>query len=358
MPLVLFALCYDSFLSAKEQRLQKYTMIVIAIVGMLLILPAGVRFVFTDIRHHVHGYYLFYSPTQQQFVYQKNFGDHQFEYGFVGGKTVDRKTYESYLPFVYWADLNIQKKLPIDIDGQSFDQKAIKDARLSLSYKRSYLENNDKVLYPLINSIKDQGVIAFPDNMLHIDDKGFIVYHHDTSVDFGLTNESNKLAKQVGMTFPIRAIWGKFTNMKTYDLGYIIKDKHGDIFNFRRGDDVVKIRKVDAPQDLVYISINENKQKKIAGFAIDKKSQLYIIAWDDFSFTPVKLSHFDYQSMNLQILSNPKYYQFRYDDETNYYISVFDKVFGFIDEAVIEWYIKHGSHRLRIIIKIVIANVL
>lgn len=56
-----------------------------------------------------HKYYIFYSDILDEFVYQKNFGEHRFEYGIKDKKTFSQKEYESYLPFVYYRDLEIQK---------------------------------------------------------------------------------------------------------------------------------------------------------------------------------------------------------------------------------------------------------
>lgn len=331
----LFILSLDSILSIKKQRLNLKYMIVCGVLGVLFLAYNGYNIYFDKFYHQLNKFYIFYSPIKKAFAYQRNFGKHQFEYGLENGEKFDRKTYESLLPFVYWADLDIQKKLPIEIDGVKYSKYNIKKARLSFSYKPKDLDEN-MLLYPLINSKKHQGIILFPEEMIYAKKNEFIVFSYDDKVDKTLTNKVNTLAKEHKITFPIEHIWGKSTNMKTYDLGYFIKDKNGDIFNLRRGDDKITLKKVTAPKDIVYIGINENSQQQLVGLAIDNKSQVYMIKWRDFSFVPVKLPEFDYKNMKLRFISNVAYYQIRYDDGTNYHSSVFDKELNFISHVVLK----------------------
>ena len=132
---------------------------------------------------------------------------------------MNRQNYEKLLPFVYWADLDMQKKLPVEIDGVLYDKETIKNSRLSFSYEPKELEEKHINLYPLINSKKEQGVIPFPEEMFYPLKNEFIVFHHDTSKDIALSNELNQISNEKNIAFPIRNIWGRATNMKTYDLG-------------------------------------------------------------------------------------------------------------------------------------------
>lgn len=331
-----FLLGFDSFLSVKERRLNK---IILTIIYAFMAITASFylkEIYINKIKQDFAKYYLFYSPIKKEFVYQKNFGKHQFEYGIINSNKFDEKTYKSYLPFVYWADFNIQGKLPINIDNKNFDKATIKRARLSMSYDFRKLQARNLKLYPLINSKSKKGAISFPENMFFVSKNKFNIYNFDEKLNKNLSENLNLLAKNSGLKFPIKNAWGKFTNMKNYDLGSFLQDKNDEIFNLKMADDKIYLRKIKAPKNIVYMKISENKQKKIAGFAIDKNSKFYILDWENFNFTKLDLPNFDYKTMKLQFLSNPLYYQIRYNDEDNYYISVFDKNFDFIKASKIE----------------------
>lgn len=330
-----YILATDSLKSTKEQRVFKHVNLSIFIAGVLFLSTQGTQLYFQKYHNELTKYYILYSPTNKVFAYQRNFGEHQFSYGIEDGSTMNRQNYEKLLPFVYWADLDMQKKLPVEIDGVLYDKETIKNSRLSFSYEPKELEEKHINLYPLINSKKEQGVIPFPEEMFYPLKNEFIVFHHDTSKDIALSNELNQISNEKNIAFPIRNIWGRATNMKTYDLGYIIKDKNQKFFNLRRGDNKIEITKLDLPEDIIYISIYENSQQILAGIAIDKNSKVYILDWNFKPFA-LNLKGFDYKKMNLRVISDPIYYQVRYDDGKTYSSALFNKEFNFIRDVKLE----------------------
>lgn len=324
----------DSLKSVKEQRVDKRILSISGIIAVL-ILSLNLKNVYVEKYHHqLTKFYIFFSPIKKEFVYQKNFGEHRFIYGNEHKNTFDRKTYESYLPFVYWSDLAMQNKLPILIDNENFTKQKIKKSRLTFGYKPLYLKKLSIDLYPFINAKSDKGIIPFPKEMFYPKKDKFLVFHHDGEVEENLTKILNEKIQQAGLKFPIKNIWGKSTNMKVYDLGYFIKDSKNEIYNLARRDSKISVKKIKTTKnsDIVYMSINENSQKKLAGFAMDDKNKIYLINWDDFSFKPINTKNFNYKTMKFKFISNPKYYLLRYDDGKSYYANVYDKELNLIRE--------------------------
>ena len=98
--IVMFFLTLDSFYSIKQQRLSStfYKIsLFIVLFSMLIITFQQYK---KNYSHEFNKYYIFYSNILNDFVYQKNFGEHQFEYGIKDKISFNRITYESYLPFV------------------------------------------------------------------------------------------------------------------------------------------------------------------------------------------------------------------------------------------------------------------
>ncbi len=284
------------------------------------------------------GYYIFYSPVLKEFIYQKNYGEHQFDYKSKSNQTYTQKEYESNLPFVYWKNLQIQGKLPITIDNTVFDVSDIKDARLSFEYKPEFLETEPMKLYPFFNPKSTEGMIKFPEEALFFGYKKLELYDFDNKLLSEQTVEINSLANSAGVSFPIQKVFGKPTNMKPFDLGYLFLDNENKLFHIKKEDDITTIKAVMLPKDVnvAYIHISENKLKKTAGYMIDDKSRFYIMDWD-FGFRILDIQGFDYQSMKAQLLSNSMYYTFRYNDSHIYNAVVFDKEFNFIDDISLEY---------------------
>ncbi len=334
---IMFFLTLDSFYSIKQQRVSsivfKSTLFIVS-VGMVLINYQQYK---KNYVHEFNKYYIFYSNIVNDFVYQKNFGDHQFEYGIKDKKSFDRITYESYLPFVYWKNLDIQKKLPIVINKTQFDKKTIKNSRLGLSYNPKLLEPQEAKLYPLFNPQSNKGSISFPEEMFTITSKDAIIYDYDNGVSYELTQQLNTLLEEQDFSYPALNIWGKATNMKPYDKGYLILDSKQNLFNIKRYDDRLEVSKIQYPENisLQFIRLSENKQQILSGYAIDTKSNFYILDWD-FKFSKLELPKFNYKTMKLKLISNPINYLIRYDDGENYYAVVFDKKFQQLHKVVLK----------------------
>ncbi len=228
--------------------------------------------------HEFNKYYIFYSNILNDFVYQKNFGEHQFEYGIKDKISFNRITYESYLPFVYWKNLDIQNKLPIVINSRTYDKETIKNSRLGFSYNSKLLEPLEVKLYPLFNPQSDKGSISFPEEMFAINAKSAIVYDYDNGISKELSDQLNSLLKIQNFNYPALNIWGKSTNMKPYDKGYLILDSKQNLFNLKRYNNKFVVSKVQYPKSisLAFIRLSENKQRILSGYAIDTQSNFYL----------------------------------------------------------------------------------
>ena len=273
-----------------------------------------------------HKYYIFYSDILDEFVYQKNFGEHRFEYGIKDKKTFSQKKYESYLPFVYYRDLEIQKKLPIQIKNISYDANEIKNSKLGFEYNYKMLKKKEVELYPLFNPHSNIGMIKFPEEVFGIFKDGAKVYDFDNDLLKTKSEELNEKLKELDFSYPAKNIWGKTTNIKPFDLGYLIQDNQNKLFNLKKENDKITIKEINylKNQELIYINISENRQQKLSGYAIDKNSNFYLLTWD-FEFIKLDLKEFDYKNMRLKLIADPLHYLIRYDNGNSYFAAIFSK---------------------------------
>lgn len=273
-----------------------------------------------------HKYYIFYSDILDEFVYQKNFGEHRFEYGIKDKKTFSQKEYESYLPFVYYRDLEIQKKLPIQIKNISYDANEIKNSKLGFEYNYKMLKKKEVELYPLFNPHSNIGMIKFPEEVFGIFKDGAKVYDFDNDLLKTKSEELNQKLKELNFSYPAKNIWGKTTNVKPFDLGYLILDNQNRLFNLKKQNDKITIKEINYPKDeeIIHINISENRQQKLSGYAIDKNSNFYLLTWD-FEFIKLDLKEFDYKNMRLKLIADPLHYLIRYDNGNSYFAAIFSK---------------------------------
>ncbi len=66
---------------------------------------------------------LFYSPVLERFIYTELIGEgHQFIYRDQDGKDYDRQRFETLIPFIYYKNMELWGKLPLQLGGQTFDK--------------------------------------------------------------------------------------------------------------------------------------------------------------------------------------------------------------------------------------------
>jgi hypothetical protein len=326
----------DSLYSIKEQRYNKPLVSIISIFAVAYFIFVGMQKYQNEYKKEFNRYYIFYSSIAKDFVYQKNFGDHQYEYGLSNKDTFDMKEYKSYLPFVYWKDLDIQRKLPVVIDGKEYTRAKIKRSRLGFSYNPKMLNKKEIDLYPLINPNSKEGVIKFPEEQFVISSNSVNIYDYDHGRLDEFSNKLTKMFADKGFTYPAKGIWGKSTNMKPYDKGYVILDSNKRLFNLSRSNDITTLKEIKYPNiDIEYIKVSENRQRKLAGYAIDKESNFYLLTWD-LEFIKLDLDGFDYKSDKLKLIANPLYYLIRYDDSKEYNAVVFDKQYNKLNSIVLK----------------------
>jgi hypothetical protein len=330
-------LALDSFYSRKQQRLESLFFKIFILFITLFIFTHN-YFTYTESYKKVFNkYYIFYSNVAKNFVYQKNFGDHHFEYGIKDKEIFTQEKYEVFLPFVYWKNLDIQGKLPIKVSDELYTKDEIKKSRLGFNYHPRKLNKQEFNLYPLFNPQRNKGVIRFPEEMFSSNESEIIIYNYDDGISKELSVEINEILNKQNVKFPLLNIWGKATNMKPYDQGYLIEDSNHDLFNLKRDNNKFFVKKINYPNDIniVYIGISENKQKLLSGYAIDKNNNFYLLTWN-FKFVKLHTPNFKHKTMKLKLISSPINYLIRYDDGKNYFAVVYDKEFKLISKVKFE----------------------
>jgi hypothetical protein len=331
------ALVVDSFYTVKSHRIHPLLLFASVAVVVSITTSHAYQSYTTQFAKEFNRYYVFYSSVLQDFIYQKNYPGHRFEYFDASGKEYDKTKYENLLPFVYWRNLKMQNALPLHIQNRRFDETKIKQSALALSYHPRDLKENEIRMFPFFNPNSTKGMIPFPTQMLIFTNKTLKTYEED--VTLGLTHQKlQEVFKKADFSHPVKKVWGNATNMKSYDLGYMLLDNKSRLFNLAQADSTLHFKEISYPKSatLVHVKLSENETNEIMGYAIDSNSNLYLLNKDDFAFKKLPLKGFDYKSMQLQIIANPLFYTVRFDDGKRYGALAFDKSLNKLDEFFVQ----------------------
>jgi hypothetical protein len=290
--------------------------------------------------------HLFYSPVSHDFILKEKIvgkvpeaarhmaEDHHSDIAYIkaDGTYVPRKTFEQHLPFIFYKNMEIWGLLPITLDGRAFDKKAIKADRRVLELKAREIPGSspDVPLFPLLESKPGQARLVFPEDRFRMTDTAMEFIDADTNtLDNVYTKMYTITLKKKGFKFPARSVNGKFTVLKPFDEGVFIVDHDYRVFHIKRVDDKPLIRQAPIPPDLKIraIKVSENKQKKYYGLALSEDGRIFLLGYDNYRLTPIPLTGYDPDRMDLKLIFNPLYCTAVYSDETTIRAVAMDKNF-------------------------------
>ena len=267
---------------------------------------------------------LFYSPTHKNFVYKEVKIAHRFQYGDETGKIYNRKDVEELLPFLCWKNLDKIGKLPITIDGKTYDEDIIKKSRQSFELMpRMFSDKHPQIqLYPLFDTKRDVALLKFPEEMFKITDNGIkFVTASTNTIDEHLSEMFTDALINSGFTFPAKLIAGKTTSMKPFDEGYFIVDSRNSVFHLKRVDNSPVCIKTPIPENIGIrnIRISENNRREFYGTLLADSGKLYLISYDNYRLIPLPLKNYNPDTMDLKMLVDPIYRTITYSDGNTVY---------------------------------------
>nr|WP_321398572.1 DUF4857 domain-containing protein [uncultured Desulfobacter sp.] len=290
--------------------------------------------------------HLFYSPVSHDFILKEKIvgkvpnaaqgmaEDHHSNIAYIkaDGTYVSRKIFEQHLPFIFYKNMEIWGLLPITLDGRTFDKHAIKADRRVLELKTRDIVGRslDVPLFPLLESNPGQARLVFPEDRFRMTNTAMEFIDADTNtLDTVYTKMYTITLKKRGFKFPARSVNGKFTVLKPFDEGVFIVDHDYRVFHIKRVDDKPRIRQIPISPDLriKVIKISENKQKKYYGLALSGDDRVFLLGYDHYRLTPIPLTGYDPERMDLKLIFNPLYCTAVYSDETTIQAVAMDKNF-------------------------------
>ncbi len=291
------------------KTLSRFSALVLAVLAMGYILPAGFDKVFV---RQADEPLLFYSPVLERFIYQESLGGHQFEYRDEDGTSYSRQEFEERLPFLYFRNLERRNLLPVVLQGRSFDAETIARDRQALEIRARHLRGHTPQiqLYPLFNNDPEVAMMPFPVEVFRFTHQAmeFIDADHNRIVP-GLTDLFTRALKEKGFVFPATVIGGKPTNLKPFDDGYFIRDSVGGVFHVRRVLHQPEIFRVpvDRSLDILDMVVTENPRREFHGVIITRRGEVFLTAWGDYRLIPLPVEGYDPRSMDLKLMIDPLY---------------------------------------------------
>ena len=297
-------------------KLARYALLVLAIVVMSVYLP----FLYHKVSDKKAGKtQLFFSPVIKQFVFREMVGQgHKFVTQDENGNNYDRMTFETLIPFIYYKNMELWGKLPLIIDGHTFDKQTIKENRQVFELKpRMIADRSPRVqVFPLLESKPGVTRLRFPEDAFRMTDRMEFINVDTNIVDQELTGKFTNAMKKAGFVFPAGLTSGKISILKPFDEGFFVVDANKCTYHVKRVRGKPVVVKTPIPSDLGIrnIKVMENKKKEIYGMLLTNKGDIHLITYDGYRLIKLPLTDYNPNTMDLKLLVNPLYRTAVYSD--------------------------------------------
>ena len=313
--------------------LARWSLLTLAIFLLALWLPRGKALLF---EYRFGKTDLFYSPVVERFVYKELLGEgHQFVYRDEAGNDYEREAFEALIPFIYYKNMDIWGKLPLELAGQRFDKETIQAARQVLQLDPDELpEHRPRIqLFPLLESNPGRARLRFPEDIMRPGQRLTFINSDANGVDTELTRTFTATMTAAGFAFPVTATFGRVSILKPFDAGYFLEDADGKLFHLQRAGNSPVVHQVPLPAGLEvrHVKVAENKRREYLGLVLAEDDRLFLLGQQDYALTPLPLPHYDPRRMALKILFNPLYRTAIYSDQTHVHAVAMDPDFRPID---------------------------
>ncbi|PIE74637.1 MAG: hypothetical protein CSA18_04080 [Deltaproteobacteria bacterium] len=309
----------------------KYSIIIFIVFILSFYIPKGYKNFFEK---NIGKTYLFFSPVLKKFVFREMTGEgHQFITEDEDGNSLTRKEYESAIPFIFYKNMDIWGKLPLKIDGKTYDKEFIKSHRQIFQLTPKMLpENHPRVpIYPLLESRPERARLMFPENSFMFTDKEMLFINSDfNKKDEKLTSLFTSALLQNGFKFPAKKVFGKVTILKPFDEGYFVLDNDENLFHIKKikGNPFIKNTQVKIDSGIRFIKVIENKKRKYYGFIVSNSGDIYFLTYKNYSVIKLPVKYYNPETMDLKVILNPVVNTIIYSDDKNVYGVALDKEFN------------------------------
>jgi len=313
----------------------RYALILVSIVVMAIYTPQFFEMAFSQRVKKTH---ILYSPVLKKFIWRDNLPElpevPNVDYApFIqqdeDGNTYTRRQFEELLPFIYYKNMELWGKLPLSLEGKTFDKQTIKKSRQVLEFKPDQIAGNspeDKLL-PLMESAPGIARLVFPKDRFRLGSEMEFINTESNKRDEKLTAMFTDALKAAGFRFPGRLASGKPTILKPFDEGVFLVDSQGAVFHVKRTKGQPKVIKtpIDPAAGVRSIKISENRQRRFYGLILTKDDTLSLLSYDNYKLIPLPLDGYNPDTMDFKLIINPLYRTASYSDSKQIHAVAMDK---------------------------------
>ena len=257
----------------------KYLIVLIAVFSFSIIIPYFYSIIFIK---NTNKDFVYYSEIIDDFALRTYTKDRNFIYRDKAGNTYTEKEFKQILPQVYVRDLILTNSYSEIINNRIISAEDMIKYNFYLSVRAKNIdEERIRIkLSPVFETQSGSANLSMPVDLARIGKDITFINARTREID----NEKSELFTNElinkGFTFPVKLYGTNPDVKKPYDVGTFLIDKNNTLFRLYmvKGKPVVEKYNTNiGDEEIIYISIRENKYADFYGFMIAKSGNIFLI---------------------------------------------------------------------------------
>ncbi len=311
----------------------KYIIVFAAVISFCSFIPYFYAVIFAKSNDKNFAYY---SEIIDDFVVRTFTADRQQILKDKAGNEYNDAEFKKLLPQVYVRDLMLSNSYTELINGKlvSAEEMVTKNYYFTIKPK-TISENKIRIrMMPVFETKSGSATFEMPEDMARIGKDITFINARTIKEDKEKSALFTSKLKEKGFVFPVRQDGSNPDIHKSFDAGIFLIDSNNQLYRFYMayGEPVIDKYKANLKdENVVLISIQENKYVDTFGYMVTDKGKLYIIN-NNYTLTPVIIKDYNPYQDTLRVNVNPLHILVTVIKNNKQEIMLYDTNYNFIKQ--------------------------
>ena len=327
----------------------KYLIVLIAVFSFSIIMPYFYSIIFIE---NTSKDFVYYSEIIDDFAVSTFTQNRSFIYRDKAGNTYTEKEFKQLLPQVYVRDLVLTNSYSEIINNRIISAEDMIKYNFYLSARAKNIdEERIRIkLSPVFETQSGSANLTMPVDLARIGKDITFINARTREID----NEKSELFTNElinkGFTFPVKLYGTNPDVRKPYDVGTFLIDKNNTLFRLYmvKGKPVVEKYNTNiGDEEIIYISIRENKYADFYGFMIAKSGNIFLININH-TLSKITVDNYNPNKDNMRININPLHILLNISTDKYQYTYIYDKNYNLLKSYPLDIESSLSGYRLDI----------
>lgn len=327
----------------------KYLIVLIAVFSFSIIMPYFYSIIFIE---NTSKDFVYYSEIIDDFAVSTFTQNRSFIYRDKAGNTYTEKEFKQILPQVYVRDLVLTNSYSEIINNRIISAEDMIKYNFYFSARAKNIdEERIRIkLSPVFETQSGSANLTMPVDLARIGKDITFINARTREID----NEKSELFTNElinkGFTFPVKLYGTNPDVRKPYDVGTFLIDKNNTLFRLYmvKGKPVVEKYNTNiGDEEIIYISIRENKYADFYGYMIAKSGNIFLININHI-LSKITVDNYNPNKDNMRININPLHILLNISTDKYQYTYIYDKNYNLLKSYPLDIESSLSGYRLDI----------